>query len=108
VLEEIRAMVVSTEGFDIRVTMTFGVVDGTQSSIEEMVEGADEKLYYGKQNGRNRVVTEIENAEPEPEPEAPAEEIREKPAAEPEPEMKAEPKKKTTNANRKTRKKNTE
>ncbi len=69
VLEEIRAMVVSTEGFDIRVTMTFGVVDGTQSSIEEMVEGADEKLYYGKQNGRNRVVTEIENEEPEPEPE---------------------------------------
>lgn len=57
VLEEIRGMVVETEGYSIKITMTFGVVDGTDESSETMVEAADEKLYYGKQHGRNQVVT---------------------------------------------------
>ncbi|MCQ2524758.1 MAG: diguanylate cyclase [Lachnospiraceae bacterium] len=60
VLENIREMVVETEGYEIKVTMTFGVVDGSDISSEEMVEAADAKLYYGKQHGRNQVVTIME------------------------------------------------
>lgn len=57
-LEDIREMVVEAEGYEIKVTMTFGVVDGCKADIETLVEGADAKLYFGKQNGRNRVVVE--------------------------------------------------
>ncbi len=64
-LEKIREMTIRTEGYDIKVTLTFGVVEGYQTTIEKLVEEADEKLYYGKQNGRNRVVTEIEKPEDE-------------------------------------------
>ena len=65
ILEKIREMVVSTEGYDIKVTMTFGIVDGYYGEIEEMVEAADAKLYYGKQNGRNRVVVDMEKPKEE-------------------------------------------
>ena len=84
-LESIREMVVSTEGFDIKITMTFGVVDGYPEKIERLIELADEKLYYGKQNGRNRVVTTIEAApekETEPEPAPAPEPTPEEPKAE--------------------------
>lgn len=60
-LENIREMVVNTEeGYAIKITMSFGAVDGTQTTIENMVEGADAKLYYAKQHGRNQVVVQIE------------------------------------------------
>lgn len=78
-LDRIRANVVETEGYSIKVTMTFGVSEGTQESIEEIVAVSDEKLYYGKQHGRNQVVNVM------PEPEIPAEE-----PAEQEPEIPAE------------------
>lgn len=43
---------------EVRVTMTFGVVEGTKEdeSIDSVVLDADARLYYGKQNGRNQVV----------------------------------------------------
>lgn len=49
-------------GESIPVTMTFGisVYDGTQS-IDSLINTADQRLYYGKNNGRNRVITEITN-----------------------------------------------
>ena len=81
-------MVVSTEGFDIKITMTFGVVDGYPEKIERLIELADEKLYYGKQNGRNRVVTTVEAA-----PEKETEPANEEPKA---------PAKKTTSRKKKT------
>ncbi|MCQ2519989.1 MAG: cellulase family glycosylhydrolase [Lachnospiraceae bacterium] len=59
ILGKIREMVVSADGYDIKVTMTFGVVDGNEGTSEAMVEAADEKLYFGKQNGRNRVVVDL-------------------------------------------------
>ena len=93
-LDRIREMVVSTEGFDIKITMTFGVVEGAPDKIEHLIELADEKLYYGKQNGRNRVVTTIEPNVEEPAP-APAP-VEEQPAPEPEaPKKKRTTKKKT-------------
>lgn len=43
---------------EVRVTMTFGVVEGIveDDSIDSVVLDADARLYYGKQNGRNQVV----------------------------------------------------
>ncbi len=64
-LEKIREMTVFTEGYEIKVTMTFGVVDGKKTDVETLVETADAKLYYGKQHGRNQVVTDIQEEEPE-------------------------------------------
>ena len=58
-LDTIRANIVHADGYDIQVTMTMGIVDGSQTDIEKMVEGADAKLYYGKQHGRNRIVSVI-------------------------------------------------
>lgn len=58
-LDTIRESVVETEGYEIKVTMTMGIVDGSLSEIEEMVEAADAKLYYGKTHGRNQIVSEI-------------------------------------------------
>jgi len=43
---------------EIRVTMTFGIaLVGPYGEIHEAMEEADSKLYYGKNHGRNQVVT---------------------------------------------------
>ncbi len=44
----------------IKVTMTFGLVEGDERRIEDIVKEADNLLYYGKQNGRNQIVTSKE------------------------------------------------
>jgi len=45
------------KGQHIPVTMTFGIEEHNPSSnVEETIEAADKKLYYGKENGRNQVV----------------------------------------------------
>ena len=59
ILEEIRAMTVEADGFSIRVTMTFGVTDGKIADSETLIEQADELLYYGKQHGRNQIVSSL-------------------------------------------------
>ena len=41
----------------IKVTMTFGLTEGDERDIDDIVKEADNLLYYGKQNGRNRIVT---------------------------------------------------
>lgn len=41
----------------IHITMTFGVEDyDFQSSLTDLIKNADDKLYIGKQQGRNRVI----------------------------------------------------
>ncbi len=68
ILDKIRAHTVLTEGYEIKITMTLGASEGTPAPIEEIVNSADEKLYYGKQHGRNQVVIKIpEGAESSPE-----------------------------------------
>jgi diguanylate cyclase (GGDEF)-like protein len=61
VAERIRAkindLVIKTHGREISVTMTFGIAESIPGyNIEKLVEIADEKLYQGKQNGKNQVV----------------------------------------------------
>ncbi len=64
-IDKIRAAHITYGALDIRVTMTIGLVEGTpEKSLEDMVKEADEKLYYGKQNGRNQLV--VTPNEPQP------------------------------------------
>ena len=61
VIEELRRKIekaeFSFEGKQINVTMTTGVAyRAKDETIDKWIQRADEKLYYGKQNGRNRVV----------------------------------------------------
>lgn len=45
------------EGYQIKITMTFGMADfGEESNIEKLLQLADERMYRGKQAGRNCVV----------------------------------------------------
>lgn len=66
VMEELRAYRCEYNGGCYSVTMTFGTAqyDGAQST-DELVNTADERLYYGKNHGRNMVVTEIPDEENE-------------------------------------------
>lgn len=59
ILNRIREMTVEADGYKINITMTFGIVEGYDTRIEELVSIADEKLYYGKTHGRNQVVYEV-------------------------------------------------
>ncbi len=58
----------------IPVTMTFGVSEWDPGmTLDDLIRSADRKLYYGKENGRNRVVVHLdpeqEESIPEEEPE---------------------------------------
>lgn len=45
------------DGIKMKITMTFGVAEGAQDiHCEKVIQIADEKLYVGKNSGRNRVV----------------------------------------------------
>ena len=55
--ESILAHDFTYEGTKMNITMTFGVADGTEYiRYENVIKKADEKLYVGKNNGRNQVV----------------------------------------------------
>ena len=59
-IHRIRLMNIRYGGENLRVTMTFGVsVYDPDRTIDAIINNADKKLYYGKQNGRNRVVHNI-------------------------------------------------
>ena len=55
-LNNIRAMENEYGSHSIKVTMTFGLVAGTTQNITELLCIAVNKLYFGKENGRNRIV----------------------------------------------------
>ncbi len=53
----IEEMVIETDGQKIHVTITGGIAAGLPgSNYEKVIKSADEKLYIGKQQGRNRVI----------------------------------------------------
>lgn len=47
------------EGMELSVTMTFGIADYCGGTVDALVKAADDKLYYGKNHGRDRVVEYI-------------------------------------------------
>lgn len=57
ILQAVRDNKVLHNGREHRVTMTFGVAAGTvEQPINLQIKEADEKLYEGKESGRNRVI----------------------------------------------------
>lgn len=59
-LHRIRLMNIRYGGEELRVTMTFGISEyDNDKTIDAIINQADKKLYYGKQNGRNRLVHTI-------------------------------------------------
>ena len=57
-LSEIRAEKLVHDGQEISITMTFGIADSPDGSEpEKTINSADSFLYYGKDNGRNRIVS---------------------------------------------------
>ncbi|MCR4691555.1 MAG: GGDEF domain-containing protein [Lachnospiraceae bacterium] len=55
--DRIKDMVVEYEGDEIRITMTFGLTEfDFTKDVEYSIAEADEKLYYGKNHGRNQIV----------------------------------------------------
>ncbi|WP_051538043.1 GGDEF domain-containing protein [Butyrivibrio proteoclasticus] len=61
--KEIEQIPFEFEGNMFSVTMTFGMsLFSSDEDIDKVISGADEKLYYGKHSGKNRVVTVIEDS----------------------------------------------
>lgn len=56
ILEEIRKKNVSYKNENVRITMTFGVCQGSTDDIDTLIRVADSKLYEGKEGGRNQIV----------------------------------------------------
>lgn len=62
--KSVEDSVISFEGTDIKITMSFGVGEiNPELTTEENVEAVDAKLYYAKEHGRNRVVSVIPKEE---------------------------------------------
>jgi diguanylate cyclase (GGDEF)-like protein len=61
ILEEIRATEVVYNDTVIMVTMSFGVACQPELPQDDLIKIADERLYYAKESGRNRVVSFIPN-----------------------------------------------
>ena len=57
--KRIEDLTIETNGHQLKVTMTFGVSESIPGfRIERLIQIADERLYKGKQNGKNCVVKE--------------------------------------------------
>lgn len=57
--EHIVAKKVDFEDESIPVTLTYGFADSTEESdIEKLIALADDRLYYGKRNGKNVIISE--------------------------------------------------
>jgi diguanylate cyclase (GGDEF)-like protein len=58
IADSIRSSVVTYDGKEVRVTMTFGVTEyHAPENLDNMISRADSLLYQGKEGGRNRVVS---------------------------------------------------
>ena len=42
---------------EIHITMTFGVVEGSEDKIDHIIRESDTKLYLGKKQGRDQIVS---------------------------------------------------
>ena len=53
----VRDTVINYEGLQLKVTMTFGLVEyDTKLRLDENINIADERLYIGKEEGRDRII----------------------------------------------------
>lgn len=57
IYDEIHRLTVPYENEEIRITMTFGLEEYDQNDgMETAIRRADEKLYQGKETGRDKIV----------------------------------------------------
>ncbi len=56
ILNDIRSMECRYDDLCVSVTMTFGLTPGNTSNVTELLRTADERLYKGKNSGKNQVV----------------------------------------------------
>lgn len=65
IMQEIRNFRSEYDGEEISVTMTFGVQHyAGENNTDVIINAADEKLYYGKNHGRNMIVEHIPDTVP--------------------------------------------
>ena len=58
ILDEVRTLqIIVDQKTTISVSMTFGVCQGSTDAVDVILKSADEMLYYGKNNGRNQIVS---------------------------------------------------
>lgn len=58
-LDEIRASCVQSGDNRIYITMTFGMACDPARELKDLLRDADDRLYYGKNNGRDQIVTKL-------------------------------------------------
>ena len=56
-MEKIRTLDILYDGQHVSLTMTFGLICKPSEDVHLLLKEADEKLYIGKTNGRNQVVS---------------------------------------------------
>lgn len=56
ILDEIRKKEISYKDEIVRITMTFGICQGSTDDMDDVIRMADSKLYEGKAGGRNQIV----------------------------------------------------
>lgn len=56
-MDKIHELDTLYEGQHVKVNMTFGLVCESDKDVRTLLKEADEKLYIGKTNGRNQVVS---------------------------------------------------
>ena len=56
ILDEIRKKEITYKDEKVRITMTFGICQGSTDDMDDLIRIADGKLYTGKENGRNQIV----------------------------------------------------
>ena len=59
-LEEVRSTNFTFDGNQLHVTMTFGMVCDPSRDLKDLLKEADDRLYYGKNHGRNQIVAGCE------------------------------------------------
>ena len=55
--DKIRELELFYQGKRLKITMTFGIVEGNEGDISSIIKEADNLLYKGKTNGRNQIVS---------------------------------------------------
>lgn len=58
ILASVRAAVVEYDDYEVKVTMTFGIIQyHAPNNLDYVISAADKLLYKGKENGRNQIVS---------------------------------------------------
>lgn len=55
-LDSIRSLKIPYDGQTIRLTMTIGLAGGSETDFNVLIRKADDRLYEGKSQGRNRII----------------------------------------------------